>query len=264
MEIATAVQKGDTTYARMYASGALRRQSLISRGRCRTKSIILLRGVTSEPTQSGAKHVVDGYRLPDNVSFRLGALLEPLGVAIHASRRAQLSRGQCILVFGAGAVGLLCAAVAKIAGATKIAIADIQEERVEFALDHGFANSGFVVPRKHGQSAADKQRIAMENMRQALIGIPGEGFDAVFECTGVEECTQSAIYVSMSPMSQCQADDCRSYLVLGAKSSLSVWVTPYKQYRCPQPRYERSTSSVPSDMPTHTQRLSSWYRAIIR
>ena len=59
------------------------------------------------------------------MSYELGAVLEPLGVAIHATRRAQMKEGDSTLIFGAGAVGLLCAAMCKVAGSAKVVIADI-------------------------------------------------------------------------------------------------------------------------------------------
>ncbi|KAI4127489.1 MAG: hypothetical protein LQ347_004577 [Umbilicaria vellea] len=140
------------------------------------------------------------HKLPDNVSLDLGALLEPLGVAIHASRRAQLAPGTTVLVFGAGAVGLLCAAMSKISGASTVTIADIQTERVDFAIRNGFAHAGFVVPRKQGQSIDEKLQnakdlAALAGQTQTARGVLGE-VDTVFECTGVEACTQAAIYAT--------------------------------------------------------------------
>lgn len=139
------------------------------------------------------------YRLPDNVSLDLGATLEPLGVAIHACRRAQLAPGSTVLVFGAGAVGLLCAAMSKISGAGTVIIADIQAARVSFAVQNGFAHGGFVVPRKQGQSIDEKLQnakdlAALAAQTRTARGVLGE-VDTVFECTGVEACTQAAIYV---------------------------------------------------------------------
>lgn len=64
----------------------------------------------------------------------MGAILEPLGVAIHGCRRAALAKNSTILIFGAGAVGLLCAAMSKVYGAKTVIIADIQAERVDFAV----------------------------------------------------------------------------------------------------------------------------------
>ncbi|KAA6414088.1 MAG: sorbitol dehydrogenase [Lasallia pustulata] len=140
------------------------------------------------------------HRLPDNVSFDLGALLEPLGVAIHASRRAQLIPGSTVLVFGAGAVGLLCAAMSKVSKAKTVIIADIQAERVDFAVENGFAHAGFVVPRKQGTTTDEKLQhakdlAALAGQTETATGLLG-GVDMAFECTGVEACTQAAIYAT--------------------------------------------------------------------
>ena len=141
------------------------------------------------------------HKLPDHVSFDVGAILEPLGVAIHASRRAQIVQESSTLVLGAGAVGLLCAAMAKVAGSSNVVIADIQQERVNFATQHGFAQEGFTVPAKRGRNIDEKLQIAKEIAALATEKIPNGtgttgGFDVVIECTGVEACTQTAIYAT--------------------------------------------------------------------
>ncbi|PSN61261.1 sorbitol dehydrogenase-like protein [Corynespora cassiicola Philippines] len=141
------------------------------------------------------------HKLPENISLDLGALLEPLGVAIHASRRASLPAGATVLVFGAGAVGLLVAAMAKIAGAGTVVIADIDAGRVDFAVANKFAHRGFTVPMKRGATIEENLDIAKETA--AAIGevkkdsgaVVGE-VDAVFECTGVPSCVQAAIYAT--------------------------------------------------------------------
>lgn len=143
------------------------------------------------------------HKLPDRVSFGLGAILEPLGVAIQASRRAQIAQESSTLVFGAGAVGLLCAAVAKVAGSSDVVIADIQQKRVDFATKHGFAHGGFTVTDKRGQNIDEKLQIARGTAATAskkILNSTGStgGFDVVLECTGVEACTQAAIYATRS------------------------------------------------------------------
>ena len=65
------------------------------------------------------------HKLPDSCSFEAAALVEPLSVVLHASRRAQVHAGQSVLVFGAGAVGLLALAVAKAHGATHTVVVDM-------------------------------------------------------------------------------------------------------------------------------------------
>lgn len=135
-------------------------------------------------------------RLPSNVTQELGAILEPLSVAIHASRRASLKTGATVLIFGAGAVGLLCAAMCKFSGAKTVIIADIQADRVEFAVENKFADHKVVVPMKRFQETQEKLDFAKE-VAELVKGIQGVGeVDAVFECTGVESCLQAAIYVT--------------------------------------------------------------------
>ena len=141
------------------------------------------------------------HKLPDLVSFDVGAILEPLGVAIHASRRAQIAQESSTLVFGAGAVGLLCAAMAKVAGSSHVVIADIQPERVKFATQYSFAHEGLTVPPKRGQTIDERLQIAKETAASVTEKLPNGtgstgGFDVVLECTGVEACTQAAIYAT--------------------------------------------------------------------
>ncbi|PMD52827.1 GroES-like protein [Hyaloscypha bicolor E] len=115
------------------------------------------------------------YRLPDNVSFVEGALVEPLAVALHAVRRSGVETGQSVLILGAGAVGLLCAGAAKIAGASSVNIVDIDEGKLNFAL---------------GESRTDfAARIADETLAQPGFGL----VDVVFECTGADTCMNIAI-----------------------------------------------------------------------
>ena len=141
------------------------------------------------------------HRLSNEVSFGMGAILEPLSVAIQASRRAQIAQASSTLVFGAGAVGLLCAAMAKVTGSSNIVIADIQQERVQFATQHGFAYEGFTVPGKRGQTVEENLQMAKEIAASVTKKLPTGnestgGFDVVLECTGAEACTQAAIYAT--------------------------------------------------------------------
>jgi len=62
------------------------------------------------------------YRLPDNVSFEEGALLEPLSVGVHACRRAGISIGHTVLVCGAGPIGLVSLLTAKAMGAARVIV----------------------------------------------------------------------------------------------------------------------------------------------
>ncbi|KAK0633748.1 sorbitol dehydrogenase [Immersiella caudata] len=142
------------------------------------------------------------HKLPEDVSSEMGALAEPLAVALHAEKRGGLKEGGNVLVFGAGAVGLLCAAVSKaVTKARVVVVADIQEERVRFAVDNGFADGGIVVPMgRRAEGVEGKLEYAREvsTLVKELV-VKGEAVGEVqgtYECTGVESCMQSAIYAT--------------------------------------------------------------------
>ncbi|KAJ2893523.1 hypothetical protein MKZ38_008508 [Zalerion maritima] len=93
------------------------------------------------------------HKLPDHISYDAAALLEPLSVAIHAVNRASPTPGSTALVIGAGTVGLLTAAMARQSGCAEVMITDVDEGRVRYATERGFATQGYVVPRSSPQSS---------------------------------------------------------------------------------------------------------------
>ncbi|KAI0435967.1 alcohol dehydrogenase GroES-like domain-containing protein [Xylaria telfairii] len=138
------------------------------------------------------------HKLPEALSLEHGALIEPLSVAMHARSRAALKEGSSVLVLGAGAVGLLCGAVAKVAGAKTVVIADILPERTEFAVSNGFADARFTVPMARPQTIEEKLLYA-QDVAEKIKGVEVAGakvgeVDVTFECTGVESCMHTAIY----------------------------------------------------------------------
>jgi L-iditol 2-dehydrogenase len=141
------------------------------------------------------------------VSLDAAALLEPLSVAVHANRRATIEQGDTVLVFGAGTVGMLTAAMAKVSGAATVLIADLDSGRVEYALRNGFADKGYVVPRAGALSETAAKFDAAKELSTEVteIGcandIDSEGFDVTFDCTGKEVCMQAGLFVSfVSPV----------------------------------------------------------------
>jgi L-iditol 2-dehydrogenase len=79
------------------------------------------------------------FKLPDEMSFEEGALLEPLSVGLHAMRRAHVGPHDRILITGLGPIGLLAAAAAKLFGVTEIYGSDVVAFRRELALELGVA-----------------------------------------------------------------------------------------------------------------------------
>lgn len=70
--------------------------------------------------------------LPDDVSDDIGAILDPLGNAVHTALSFDLI-GEDVLITGAGPIGIMAAAVARHVGARHIAITDINPARLELA-----------------------------------------------------------------------------------------------------------------------------------
>lgn len=134
------------------------------------------------------------YKLPSNVSLEEGALIEPLSVAVHIVRRAPVSAGQNVVVFGAGPVGLLCMAVAKAFGATSIVAADINEERLRFAKSY-VATDTFL-PRKEEKPEEAAERLN----RECGFGSVSDfgGADVVLEASGAQACAQIGCYALRS------------------------------------------------------------------
>ncbi|MFJ9588364.1 NAD(P)-dependent alcohol dehydrogenase [Streptomyces acidicola] len=88
-----------------------------------------------------ATHVVAPARavhpLPDTIPLELGALIEPLAVAVWAVQRAEIAVGHRVLVTGAGPIGLLVAQVARAAGAAEVIVTDVNDARLAQARKLG-------------------------------------------------------------------------------------------------------------------------------
>lgn len=122
------------------------------------------------------------HKLPQNLSPQQGAMVEPAAVGIHAVRRSNLKVGDTALVLGAGVIGNLTAQALKAAGARKVIITDIIEDRVEKArkTDCGIA-----------LNTAD---ISLEDWLEKNIG--RENLNIVFDCVGLEHTLNTAINIA--------------------------------------------------------------------
>ncbi|KAL1965273.1 hypothetical protein VTN77DRAFT_5875 [Rasamsonia byssochlamydoides] len=132
------------------------------------------------------------HKLPDNISFAEGALLEPLSVVMNGIRTAGLSLGRGVLVCGAGPIGLIALAAARASGAHPIVITDLEPSRLAFAKD--FVPS--CIPYQIDQSLdAEGNAKAI----RALFGADSDEYFApqtVLECTGVESSVCTAAYAA--------------------------------------------------------------------
>jgi L-iditol 2-dehydrogenase len=77
------------------------------------------------------------FPIPDNVSNEAGALLEPLGVAIHTMDLGKVRVGQRVGVFGCGPIGLMVVQLARLMGAVEIVATDKLAHRRDAAAEMG-------------------------------------------------------------------------------------------------------------------------------
>ncbi len=124
------------------------------------------------------------FPLPDSLSFADGAMLEPLGVAIHAVNLGKLQAGMTVGVFGCGPIGLLTVQMARVSGASNIIATDLLPHRVEAAKSLG-AQYAFTVGN----------RLDPDQTRAAT---GGRGVDVAFETAGEQEAVDDA-FAAVAP-----------------------------------------------------------------
>ncbi|MBB6466146.1 threonine 3-dehydrogenase [Aminobacter lissarensis] len=107
--------------------------------------------------------------LPDSIDDELGAILDPLGNAVHTALSFDVA-GEDVLITGAGPIGIMGAAVARHCGARHVVITDVNPKRLELATQ-----VADVTP----------VNVAQEELRDAMgrLGMR-EGFDVGFEMSG--------------------------------------------------------------------------------
>ena len=108
------------------------------------------------------------HRLPRGVDLKLAALTEPLAVACHDVRRADLNAGETAVVIGGGPIGALVALVSREAGA-EVVISEVNPTRLALASALGFE---VVDPR------------AVDVVEHVASRTGGAGADVVFEVSG--------------------------------------------------------------------------------
>ena len=106
--------------------------------------------------------------LPDDISDEIGAILDPLGNAVHTALSFDLI-GEDVLITGAGPIGIMAAAVARHVGARNVVLTDINEDRLALAAH--------VVPSVR---TVHQRRLARCDAKLGLR----EGFDVGLEMSG--------------------------------------------------------------------------------
>lgn len=77
------------------------------------------------------------YKLGENTSYEQGAMVEPLGCCLHGIDMCEINAGDKVVVIGGGMIGLLMMQLAKLEGASKVALLEPVEAKREVALKMG-------------------------------------------------------------------------------------------------------------------------------
>ncbi|EHG0015976.1 NAD(P)-dependent alcohol dehydrogenase [Salmonella enterica subsp. enterica serovar Magwa] len=110
------------------------------------------------------------FKLPDNVSFAEGAMVEPLAIGMYAATKAEIKPGDIALVTGAGTIGMVTALSALAGGCSDVIICDQFDEKLSVIRDYD---------NIHTVNVKDE---SLEDAINKLTGV--HGVDIVFECCG--------------------------------------------------------------------------------
>lgn len=108
---------------------------------------------------------------------------------MHGFERSAVKIAESTVVLGAGPIGLIALALARLSGAVPIVIADIDQGRLEFARN--FVKGAIPVLFKVGNSAEENAALALAEIKAAGGDLPR----VVYECTGVDSCIAAASYM---------------------------------------------------------------------
>ncbi len=124
------------------------------------------------------------FKLPDNISFAEGAMVEPLAVGMHAANKARIKPGDIAVVSGAGPIGMVTALAALAGGCSQVLMTDIQQPKLDLA-----ATLGPITPVNVGK----------ENLVDVVRKLTGGwGADIVFECSGNERAA-AGVFAPLCP-----------------------------------------------------------------
>ena len=108
------------------------------------------------------------HKLPDNVSFDEGALMEPLACTVHAAIKAGIRLCDSVCVMGDGPIALMLARLSVVSGATRVYVLGLLERNLELAKQFG------AIPMKS----------CMESIEEIRRQTGGRGVDVAFEAVG--------------------------------------------------------------------------------
>ena len=132
------------------------------------------------------------FKIPDNMSFTEGALVEPLAIGLHACNMGGVKLGQTVVIMGAGCIGLVTLLAAKAYGATQIIVGDVIDKRLDKARELG------AVAFNTGEENFAERVMELTNGRGADVCIDCAGFSVTLDtCLTVAKPAGAVIIVGL-------------------------------------------------------------------
>jgi L-iditol 2-dehydrogenase len=121
------------------------------------------------------------FKLPDNITTKEGALVEPLAVGMHAAAQGNVKLGDSVVILGSGCIGLVTLLACKAYGATDITVVDVMPKRLEYAMKLGATR---VINAREEDAVAKMDEITK-----------GNGVDVVIETAGSKITIKQTAYL---------------------------------------------------------------------
>jgi L-iditol 2-dehydrogenase len=127
------------------------------------------------------EHIVrqNTYEIPDNLSFRDAALLEPLACVVHGATAASVALGDTVAIIGSGPIGLMMLQLVKRSGACRVIVSDLSAKRLESAKALG---ADFLI-----NAEKEDQIVKVRGLTE------GRGADVVIEAVGQPKTWEAAV-----------------------------------------------------------------------
>ncbi len=124
------------------------------------------------------------HRLPDNVSFRAGSMVEPLACCVHAvNELTPITPTEVVVVSGPGSIGLLCAQLAKAAGG--------------YVVVAGTSSDGSRLALARELGADRTVNVEKESLADVVLALTdGRGADVYLECSGAPAAARAGLSVT--------------------------------------------------------------------
>ncbi|MBU4293084.1 MAG: zinc-binding dehydrogenase [Actinobacteria bacterium] len=122
---------------------------------------------------------INTHKIPDYIDYKEAALTEPLSCTVHGIEESNIKAGDMVAVNGAGPIGLMFVALARLKGAVVIST-DLSDERLRYAKDFG---ADYIINATNVSDQVDAVKELTEDGKGVDVAIEASGSPKVWEMT---------------------------------------------------------------------------------